>query len=144
MIPWRFAVLAPASSLSFLGALLLSMQSPGQVQVSLGEVIGGVLLMLSTYLFTASIRQGKEITKLQAQEIHNADSIAILQGEAATIDRRIADSRHAIRNELGAMLGEMELRLDARMKEFREGQEKLLALMVERRGERRKTDTEGL
>jgi len=139
VIPWR--LIGPVSGVTVLTGVLLWAQLPvSGVQVSLGEVIGGILLMLSTYLFTASIRQGKEITKLEAQEVHNADSIAMLQGEAATVDRRIADSRHALRNEFAGMLGEMELRLDARLKEVRESQERTVALLLERRGERRKSD----
>lgn len=108
-----------------LGALLLEAQSgsAGLVQVSLGEVISGVLVFVSGYLFTASIRQGRDIAKLQVKEQTDADDIAVLQGEAATVDRRLADSRHALRGEMTVLVAQVEDRIDARFKELRDGQE---------------------
>lgn len=89
------------------------------MEVSLGEVISGVLVLLSGYLFTASIRQGRDLAKLQVKEQVDADNVAVLQGEVASVDRRIADSRHAIRTEMAVVVAQVEDRIDARFQELR-------------------------
>lgn len=97
----------------------------GDIPVSLGQVVSGVLLLLTSYLFTASIRVGREIARLQVKEQVDADNVAILQGEVATVDKRIGDSRHGIRNEMAVLVAQVEDRIDARFKELREGQESI-------------------
>ncbi len=132
------ALLAAGGGLALVLALVAVAWAQGPapsiegVHVSLGEVIAGFLLLLCGFLFTSSIRQGNQIAALQrgsaAKEDvvkvtvdtqHNADDIAVLQGEAATVDRRIQESRHALRGELGVSIAQLEDRMDARFTELR-------------------------
>jgi hypothetical protein len=97
----------------------------GDIPLPLGEVLSGFLLLVSGYLFRASITHGKELAALQVKEQADADNIAVLQHEVATVDKRVADSRHGIRNELTVLVAQVEDRIDARFKELRDGQEAL-------------------
>lgn len=96
---------------------------------SLGDVLfqalAGLLALVSGYLFRASITQGQEVARLSVKQQTDADNIAVLQHEVATVDKRIADARHGIRNELTVLVAQVEDRIDARFKELRDGQEAL-------------------
>jgi hypothetical protein len=94
--------------------------SVGDVKVSLGNVVGGILLFLSGYLFTSSIRQGKDITRLQTKDEERAKILERHDGDIATVDKRIETSRHGLRNELTAHLGAMEERLTKQLSELRQ------------------------
>ena len=124
------------SGLSMFAAIKIQAGVTPDIPISLSEIISGILLLLCGYLFNSSIRQGKDIAKLQVFAQANADNIAILQGEAATIDKRITESRHGIRGELGIIIAQMEDRLDKRLVELRMGQEDIRrTIQTSRRGD---------
>lgn len=110
---------------------------------SLGDVLfqalAGLLALVSGYLFRASITQGQEVARLQVKEQANADNIAVLQGEVGTVDKRIGDSRHGIRNEMAVLVAQVEDRIDQRFKELRDGQESIRR-WLEQEHNRRKGD----
>lgn len=96
---------------------------------SLGDVLfqalAGLLALVSGYLFRASITHGQELARLGVKEQADADNIAMVQGEVATVDKRIAESRHGMRSEITALIVQVEDRIDQRFKELREGQESI-------------------
>lgn len=132
---------AIGSSATLTSGLAIALQfpaNPADLVAILSQVISYVLVLVAGYLFNASIRQGRELAALHRgtaakedvvsikvlSEVH-AGNIETLQAAAASVDTRIMESRHAIRNEVGALIGEMELRLDARLGELRQGQQEL-------------------
>lgn len=103
------------------------------------SVVGGACV----FLFGMFIRQGNrlaaldastarkdEVAKLEAYALRNREEIVRLDGDSRTIDRRIQDSRHMLKNEITPVIAMLENRLAERLDKL----EGMLTTVMERRG----------
>lgn len=129
-------MIAPLAHVKFAAAMAALVGSPvakialdsdkvpiGAVSISLGDVVGGVLLMLCAYLFRASIDHGKGIVKLEAkaEERRSADGRRLDDHEQAlgVVEVRLSETRHVLRNEMTAHWAEVEDRLSKQIDELK-------------------------
>lgn len=81
---------------------------PGGIELSLANVVEGVLLIVCGYLFRATTAHDRKIASLETDRANHHDDLKLLKEAAATVDKRIENSRHLLRNELTPMFANLE------------------------------------
>lgn len=117
------AIVAAVAGSVFAGLLQAIGPSPSPV-----TVITGVLSGISVFLFSMFIRQGQKMAALEAYSKRNKDDIDRIDADTRTIDKRDAESRHMVKNEVTPVIADVELRVMQRQEEAR-----LMLISVEER-----------
>lgn len=94
--------------------------------VSPDTIVTSALAGISVFLFAMFIRQGNRLARLEGETAKATDVAALgaysrgnkedidkLDAESRTIDKRITDSRHLVKNEMVPLMAASELRVMA-------------------------------
>lgn len=94
--------------------------------VSPETIVTSTLTGICVFLFTMFIRQGNKLARLEgetakattvaaleAYQRRNKDDLERLDSESRSVDKRISDSRHLVKNEMTPLIAASELRLSA-------------------------------